>query len=59
MKLKDIVESIALTNDISGKDIETTILYLVSDSVLQDIRVLRRIVKKISNIMEFEDAPVS
>ena len=59
MKLKDIVESIVLTNDISGKDIETTILYLVSDSVLQDIRVLRRIVKKISNIMEFEDAPVS
>lgn len=59
MKLCDVVQAIVRKEDISGKDIENTVLYLVQANVLHDVRVLRHIVKKLNSEMEYEDAPVS
>jgi hypothetical protein len=55
MKLCDIVRAIVVKEDITGKDIENTILFLVQDSVLRDVRVLRRIVKKLNDEKKYED----
>ena len=55
MKLVDGVASLICGNErIMPKDIENTVLYLVSDSVLDDVRVLRRIAKKINETVELE-----
>jgi hypothetical protein len=55
MKLVDVVASLICGNErIMPKDIENTVLYLVSDSVLDDVRVLRRIAKKINETVELE-----
>ena len=57
MKLYDVVQAIVLKQDVSAKDIENTILFLVQDNILDDVRVLRRIVKQLNADMEYEDAP--
>jgi hypothetical protein len=55
MKLVDVVASLICGNErIMPKDIENTVLYLVSDSVLDDVRVLRRIAKKINETVVLE-----
>jgi hypothetical protein len=59
MKLCDVVQAIVLKEEVSEKDIEATILFLAQDNILTDVRVLRRIVKKLNADMEYEDAPVS
>ena len=59
MKLCDVVQAIVLQEDVSAKDIEATVLFLVQETVLTDVRVLRRIVKELNADMEYEDAPVS
>ena len=59
MKLCDVVKAIVIKEDVSARDIEDTILFLVGDTVLTDVRALRRIVKKLNADMEYEDAPVS
>lgn len=55
MKLHDVVTSIVMKNKVSAKDIENTIMFLVDESVLEDVATLRRIAKKINSIMEYED----
>jgi len=57
VKLYDVVQAIVLKQDVSAKDIENTILFLVQDNILDDVRVLRRIVKQLNADMEYEDAP--
>ena len=59
MKLCDVVQAIVIKENVSAKDIEATILFLVHDDILTDVRVLRRIVKKLNADMEYEDAPIS
>ena len=59
VKLCDVVQAIVLQEDVSAKDIEATVLFLVQETVLTDVRVLRRIVKQLNADMEYEDAPVS
>ena len=59
MKLCDLVQAIVLKEEVSAKDIEATVLFLVQDNILADVRVLRRIVKTLNAKMEYEDAPVS
>jgi len=59
VKLCDVVQAIVIKEEVSPKDIEATVLFLVQDSILTDVRVLRRIVKKLNAVMEYEDAPVS
>ncbi len=56
MKLYDVVKAIIIQENISDKDIENTVLYLVKDENLQDERVFRRIVKKIHEQMEYDNA---
>jgi hypothetical protein len=59
MKLCDVVRAIVMEENISDKDIENTVLYLTQDNVLDDLRVFRRIVKKLNADMEYEEAPMS
>jgi len=59
MKLCDVVQAIVLGEKVSAYDIEHTIQFLTRDDILTDMRVLRRIVKRLNADMEYEDAPVS
>ena len=59
MRLCDVVQAIVLKENVSAKDIEATILFLVQDNILTDVRVLRRIVKQLNADLEYEDAPIS
>ena len=56
MKLKDVVEAIVEQNDISDAELENAALYLVF--AVQKPCVLRRITKKLNEIIEYEDAPL-
>jgi len=58
MKLCDVVQAIVLIKGVSQKDIEATVLFLVQDSILTDVRVLRRIAKTLKAELEY-DAPAS
>lgn len=57
LKLVDIVSSIVTRNHVTDKDIERTVLYLVRDDILQDVRTLRRIGKAVNRMIEYENTP--
>jgi hypothetical protein len=59
MKLKDVVQAIVKHEKVSAKDIEETVLLLTDESVLDDVRVLRRITKKLVADMKYEEAPMT
>ena len=56
MKLCDMVRAVVIQEDISNRDIENTIAFLVQDNILTDVRVFRRIVKNLVADLAGEDA---
>ena len=60
MKLVNVVSSL-LENEnikISNKDIKETVLYLLGDTVLDDVRVLKKIHQEITLMVGYENARV-
>jgi hypothetical protein len=58
INLIDVIESVIVHKGIKDNDIEEIVLYLTQDGILKDINVLRRIVKKLNEIIKYEDDPV-
>jgi len=58
MNLCDVVQAIVSTPKIglTDADIEATIYFLTEDHVLEDVKTLRRIVKKLNKILEYEES---
>ena len=55
MKLYDVVRAITVSQDVPQKDIERTILLLVGEDILQDPRAFRRIMKRLNNILKYDE----
>jgi hypothetical protein len=56
MTLLDIVTAIVAKNKISPKEIENVVMFLTSDGILDDLKTLRRLTKKLNELMEYEES---
>lgn len=58
MKLCDVVAAMVEKGRPTAKDVEDTVLFLMRGAVT-DVRVLRRVMKKLNNDLAYENAPIS
>ena len=58
MKLRDVVRALVIENNVKDSEIVDTIEFLVQTNILRSPKAFNKLVRKLNNAMEYENAQV-